>query len=50
MNTIPNPEICYIQSELTDLSITPEIVKQKLVKFKENMACGPDLTHPKILI
>ena len=50
MNNIPNPEICYVQSELTDLSITPEIVKQKLAKLKENRACGPDLIHQKILI
>ena len=28
MNAIPNPEICYAQSELTDLSITPEIVQK----------------------
>ena len=27
MHTIPNPEICYVQSELRDLSITTEIVK-----------------------
>ena len=50
MNTLPNPEILYVQSELTHLSITPEIIKQKLVKLKENRACGPDSTHPKILI
>ena len=50
MNTIPNPDIFYVLCELTDLSITPEIVRQKLVKLKENRACGPDLIHPKILI
>ena len=26
MNAITNPEICYAQSELSDLSITPDIV------------------------
>ena len=36
MNTIPNLEICYVQSDQTDLSITPEIIKQKLAKLKEN--------------
>ena len=50
MNVIPNPEIFYVHSELNDLSITPEIVKQKLAKLKENRACGPDLIHPNILI
>ena len=50
MNTIPNPEICYVQSELTDLSITPKVVKQKFVKLNENRTCGPDLIHPKSLI
>ena len=50
MNTIPNPEIHYIQSELNDLSATPEIVRPKLVKLKENRACGPDLIHPRIHI
>ena len=49
-NTIPSPEICYVHSELTDLSITPEIVLKKFVKLKENRACGPDLTHPKSLV
>ena len=50
INTITNPEICYVQSELTDLSITPETVKQSLVKLKENKACHTELIHPKILI
>ena len=50
MNVILNPEICYVQSELNDLSITPEIVKRKLVKLKGNRACDPDLIHPKIFI
>ena len=50
MNTIPRPEIIYEQSVLNDLSITPEIVRKKLVKLKENRACGPDLIHPNILI
>ena len=50
MNTIPNSEICYVQSEPMDLSITPVIVKQKLAKLKENRACGPNLIHTKILI
>ena len=49
MNTIPNPEICYVQSELNDLSFTQEIVK-KLVKLKYCRVCGPDFIHPKILI
>ena len=31
MNVIPNQEMCYIYSELDDLSITPKIVK-KFVK------------------
>ena len=50
INTIPNPEICSVQSELTYLSITQKIVKQLLVKLKDNRASGPDLIHHKILI
>ena len=42
MNTIPNPEIRYAQSELRDQSITPEFVGQKLVTLNENRAYGPD--------
>ena len=49
MYTIPNQEIYYVQSELYYLSITLEIVKEKLVKLKENRSCGPDLIHKKIL-
>ena len=49
MYTIPNPKICYVQSEPYDLSITPEIVK-KLVKLKDNTAYSPDLIHPEIVI
>ena len=48
LNAIPNPKICFIQSGLSDISITPEI--KKVVKLKENWACGPDLIHPKIII
>ena len=50
MNAIPNQEICYVHSEVNDLPITPEIANQKLLKLKENRACGPDIIHPKILI
>ena len=32
------------------MSITPEILKQTLVKLKENRACGPDLIHQKIFV
>ena len=50
MNTIPKPEIFYVQNALNDLPIPTEIAKQKLGKLKENTACGPDLINPKILI
>ena len=48
-SNIPTQEDLHIESPLTDLTITTEMVKKKLGKLRTDKSCGPDGVHPLIL-
>ena len=50
LDTLPSLNQRHMGEPLTDIPITPEMVKKKLKKLKPTNSAGPDGLHPRVLL